>query len=128
MAPTHEYYSEDRKMVTLTKNWAIAIIGKEHFESPSQPPQHILCPKNEIAERGVKFGLRMEVLAWLLSTRDTVTLPASLFSGVISEGVSRLGECSCWLIWFVADKFPVILTTWGVDDFDMFRILASLQG
>jgi hypothetical protein len=33
MAPTHEYYSEDRKMVTLTKNWAIAIIGKEHFES-----------------------------------------------------------------------------------------------
>jgi hypothetical protein len=82
MTPPCDLYSADDKIVTLTKTWAVGLIGKERFEDSGQFLYHVLCHGDELRDHGLEYGLSEKVLDWFVSTKDTVELPVSHVSCV----------------------------------------------
>jgi hypothetical protein len=79
LSPPKEAYSKNNQTVTLSKAWAIGIIGKERFEDSGPFEHHVLCHGDELRERGMDYGLPKEILDWLVGIEDVVVLPAGLF-------------------------------------------------
>jgi hypothetical protein len=79
MHPHESLYSDDMQTVTLTKNWAVGIIGPEHFEDPGPFEHRILMNGSELRNRSQELGLSKEIFEWLTSTADKIELSASHF-------------------------------------------------
>ncbi|KAF1833629.1 hypothetical protein BDW02DRAFT_623377 [Decorospora gaudefroyi] len=73
-------YSADGQTVTLTKTWAVGILGTGRFEDSGPLMLHIVRHGGDIRKHGVALGLSQEVLVWLTSSADTIRLPATLFA------------------------------------------------
>lgn len=85
MTPDTALYSEDGTTVTLTKTWAIGILGEYIFltsnGSRSLKPFHGL---SQILDG--EYGLSGQVLSWLKSDREELKLPSHIFRSYEMRG------------------------------------------
>lgn len=79
MTPPQELYNGDGT-VTLTITWAVGVAGPERFERTPLARRHSLVQDDELRERGVAAGLSQEIMDWLRSGDETLTLPESHFN------------------------------------------------
>jgi hypothetical protein len=68
MRPPQALYSADGQ--TLTKTWAVGILGTERFEDSGPFLHWVVMAGGDIRERGLDLGLSRQVLDWLTGTAD----------------------------------------------------------
>ncbi|KAF2463503.1 uncharacterized protein BDR25DRAFT_362676 [Lindgomyces ingoldianus] len=94
MNPPQWLYSPDGATVTLRINWAVGVVGVEHFDYVEDPDtdRHSLCLDSELATNGLELGLSEVVLAWLKDGEDNLVLPATHFRSATSkQAIPRSG-------------------------------------
>jgi len=69
--------------VTLTFNWAMAVVGENHFEYNFRDVRKVLKPGSPLHLRGQAAGLPWVILAWLAGNpaTDQLTFTVDKLSG-----------------------------------------------
>ena len=92
--PYREAYSQDGRHVKYEFKWAVLVVGEENFEYNFLGPRKVLKKESTLNQLGMKAGLPLEILSWLLGDTEgeELIMPTTEIDSEDSDGWSQVGR------------------------------------